>query len=77
MNPLITCLACNGTGKKPLSKRLSWCLQKLAQYQPSTPAELHAKFGRRLHISYFNHMLRRLERAGLVEENNGMFKVKQ
>lgn len=76
MNPLINCPACRGTGKKPLSKRLSWCLQKLAQHQPATPAELHAKVGRKLHISYFNHMLRRLEKAGLAVENNGTFKVK-
>lgn len=76
MTPLVKCSSCQGSGKRKLTKKLSWCLRLLEKHGPCTPRELYDKATKDCHISYFNHMLRRLEEFGLAEEQeDGRFKV--
>jgi DNA-binding MarR family transcriptional regulator len=74
---LVTCSSCKGSGKRKLSKKLKWCLTLLAEHGPCSPSQLHKLSAKKSHVSYFNHMLKRLEKFGLVESSEGIFKVKE
>lgn len=66
INLLVTCPTCKGDGKKRLSKQLYWCWGLLRCNGPMSAPELH-QYAQQYDVTYFNHMIKRLIKAGLVK----------